>query len=532
MSVRVLDCTLRDGGYYNKWDFSEELAKSYLAAMVDACVDYVELGTRRFSPDAYLGPHAFTTDTYLRRLGLPEGPCYGVMVDAKTVLSAQIEVGDAIDILFGNCEDELIDLVRVAAHFSEVESSIEIASHLKSKGYIVGLNIMQADSVPTGDLQRVSRLLDDNSHFIDVLYFADSLGSMTSDDISRVFGAIKYSWRGDVGFHAHNNTGAAIENALHAADLGCTWIDCTVTGMGRGAGNAETEYLLPRLRVEVRTAYESLFKLALGEFTPLRNHYKWGFSLPYYLGAQKALHPMYIQDLLSRGLDSSITLDVIDDLGELGTPGSYAADELNRVIAKKTNNDLAVLGDNTLPMFMGRDVIIVAQTDVSKRYQSAICDRAKIGGAVLLSLNYPKFTPTLEYDYVVVSHNERYRFDSEKYENSSFKYICPRALFQDVNINCEFNYGVKVTPGQFNVYSDHVEIPTNLTLAYAVGFALQAKARRIYLVGIAGYENDAARNKEMQELLSLMSSKEIGLISLTPTNFAIKESSIYDLCDK
>ena len=100
MTVNILDCTLRDGGYYNKWDFSLELVTDYLDAMALNHVDFVELGLRQFSSDKYLGPHAFTSSSYLRRLHLPKGPKYGVMIDAKTVLSVDQKQEEIIDLLF------------------------------------------------------------------------------------------------------------------------------------------------------------------------------------------------------------------------------------------------------------------------------------------------------------------------------------------------------------------------------------------------------------------------------------------------
>ena len=84
-SIKILDCTLRDGGYYNNWDFDTEVVESYLKAVATANIDFVELGLRNFSQVGFHGAFAYTTEDYINDMELPDGPVYGVMVDAKTI---------------------------------------------------------------------------------------------------------------------------------------------------------------------------------------------------------------------------------------------------------------------------------------------------------------------------------------------------------------------------------------------------------------------------------------------------------------
>ena len=136
MSIKILDCTLRDGGYYNRWDFAPDLVSDYLKVMADSKIDFVELGFRQFKNDKYLGPHAYTTSKYLERIKLPDGPRYGVMVNAKTVLSEDMGQEECIDKLFKHSSREKIDLVRIAAHFEEVKLCLPMLQQLKNKGYL------------------------------------------------------------------------------------------------------------------------------------------------------------------------------------------------------------------------------------------------------------------------------------------------------------------------------------------------------------------------------------------------------------
>mgnify|MGYP003553179679 CR=1 FL=1 len=186
----ILDCTLRDGGYYNNWDFDADLVNTYLKAIAQAHIDFVELGLRNFPQEGFLGPFAYTTEAYLNQLDLPVGPTYGVMVDAKTILSAALSISDAVDALFVARDQSKVGLVRIAAHFHEVEASQEIAQCLKAKGYVVGFNLMQAGGKPCEVIADKAKQIQ-AWDAVESLYFADSLGNMDAAEVERIVRALK-----------------------------------------------------------------------------------------------------------------------------------------------------------------------------------------------------------------------------------------------------------------------------------------------------------------------------------------------------
>ena len=116
----------------------------------------------------------------------------------------------------------------------------------------------------------------------DVLYFADSLGNLKPSNISDIIKLLKTHWDGEIGIHTHDNMGMAMSNSQEAFNKGATWIDSTVTGMGRGPGNLQTEYSLIEFKQsDKNTNYFSLLKLIDQYFEPLQIKYKWGKN-PYY----------------------------------------------------------------------------------------------------------------------------------------------------------------------------------------------------------------------------------------------------------
>ena len=528
LKLNILDCTLRDGGYYNDWDFESNVVSEYLGSVAEAGLEFVELGLRQFNNVKYLGAHAYTTREYLEHLDLPEGPTYGVMIDAKTVLSKEISQENCIDQLFFDAKDEKVSLVRVAAHFSEVRECFPMLARLKEKGYIVGLNIMQASLRSDTELVDLSAVIG-SWKCIDVVYFADSLGSMDSSDVARVYCALRENWNKDVGFHAHNNMGQAISNAVTAIELGCNWIDCTVTGMGRGAGNAETEYLLlePKLRKPLRQL-DRLFGLAATHFEVMKKSCGWGVSVPYYIGALNNIHPTYVQELCADITVKSLLLpSILNDLGNTSTPHIFSKILLESVKSKLDVHGKHIEGVQVPNILQDREVLLVAQTESAVKYQDAIADYATKKNAILISINFPGRVTDLAYDYIVVSHNEKFREDQYRYQNNRCPFIAPKQLFSGVDIEIAHDYGFSISDSEFKPCGSYAQIPFRLTLAYALAFCLDAGSNTINLAGFCGFDQTDPRQKEMESFLSILSRHEVTLRSLTPTTFSIDERSIY-----
>ena len=534
MPVKLLDCTLRDGGYYNNWDFDADLVSSYLKAMACSGVDYVELGLRRFESSQCLGAHAFTTDQYIKRLDLPEGPKYGLMVDAKTILDSRMPSEKAVNALFGASKNESINLVRVAAHFHEIDQAKEILTSIKALGYKVGLNIMQSSAQSSASLAKAAKLVSQWS-VVDVLYFADSLGSMNEFDIERIYKALRSYWSGEVGFHAHNNMAQGCTNVMTAIDLGCTWVDGTVSGMGRGAGNAETEYLLFNDRLgKNKSDLSQLVALANRYFYPQKSNFGWGASIEYLLGAKLGIHPTYIQELCAdKNIDSETRYNIIKDLGKLESPSKFSPEKLQAAKSALSENFSLVKGALMEKFLKDREVLLISQTSTVKKYRGAIIDYINMKHPFVISINLPPKDNDIPCDLVAVTHNEKYREDLLAYNSEHYTYVAPAELFafmgSEFLSNIKYNYGLEVKCQEFSVNEDYCVIPFPMTLAYTVGFVTQAGAGSIKLIGFDGHPDGDPRQKNMESFFQLMKKENIDLISLTPTKYALNEKSLHDL---
>jgi len=535
MTIKILDCTLRDGGYYNNWDFYPEVVDAYLESIASSKVEYVELGLRNFPKTTFLGAFAYTTEDFLNTLKLPIGPTYGVMIDAKTILESKLAIEEAIDSLFVPSSQSKISLVRVAAHFTEVEKSGPIVKHLKKLGYTVGYNLMQAGGKEDEIISNKAKQAFEWG-VLDTLYFADSLGNMDADEVIRIVTALRKEWAGPIGIHTHNNMGKGLENTLTAMNAGVTWLDATITGMGRGAGNTQTESLLAVLDKK-GSKYNSkpIYELVIRHFESMQKNYGWGSSLLYFLGAQNDVHPTYIQNLLSNthyGTDEIV--GAIDYLSQLDGTTSYNGAVLENALSFSNDTNQVSGSDALTGLFDHGNILVIGNGPSAHKYSKDINHYIKKNKPTVISINIVDSIPQELVDYYVVSHNSKFLSEAKKYNKLQQTIILPKHRFSETEIK-ELNevsiidYGLSVENDSLASMGHYATIPYDVTAAYVLAILLESKVSTVYSVGFDGYELNDPRQQEMVNIFSLYSSLEnsVEITSLTPTSYSISEGSLY-----
>ena len=258
--LKILDCTLRDGGYYNNWNFSIQLINKYLKVMSDIKVDYAEIGFRSMEKKEFRGPCAYTTDQFLDNLKIPKTLKVAVMINgAELIKENSLKKNISLtNSLFKKSKFSKVKLVRIASHYSELKKVMPVASKIKSLGYNVAINLMQISDRTENEIKQFCDLA--KKYNMDAVYFADSTGSLNRDQTLEIVNNFKKNCKIDLGIHAHDNMDMAMENAMMALNNGVSWIDSTVLGMGRGPGNVKTENLVLELekKFKRKVNYNSL----------------------------------------------------------------------------------------------------------------------------------------------------------------------------------------------------------------------------------------------------------------------------------
>lgn len=531
MEIKVLDCTFRDGGYYNDWDFPLNVVNDYLKAMKAAQVDVVELGFRFLSNKGFKGATAYTSDSFLRSLSIPDGLTVGVMANGSDLLT-DLGLEASLEKLFPEpAASTPVDLIRFACHFHEFERILPAVRWLANRGYKVGLNLMQVAERTEEEIIQLGRLAKDWP--IEVLYFADSMGSMNPDDAARIIGLLRTEWNGQLGIHTHDNMGLALANTLRAAAEDVTWLDSTVTGMGRGPGNARTEDLVIEAQ-EIRGRSANLVPLMTlirEYFGPMKAKYGWGTNPYYYLTGKYSIHPTYVQEMLKdpRYTEEDI-LAVIEQLRHTGGH-KFSADRMHDARNFYCEEPYGTWEPTKL--VEGRDVLLLGTGPGVKLHRAALEAFISREEPLVLALNTQSDIAPELIDLRAACHPLKLMVDSETHVNLPQPLVTPasmlpselRAAFKGKEL---LDFGLSVEPGKFAFHKSHAVTPTSLVLAYALAVATSGKANRILMAGFDGYPAGDARNDETAEILETYEKNGgLELISITPTTHKIISSSVY-----
>ena len=278
--IRVMDCTLRDGGLTNDFHFTDEFVRDLYLANLKAGVDYMEFGykaSKELFDVKKFGKWKFCDDKDIRE----------IVGDNKTdmKISVMADVGRCDykkDIL--PKKDSPIDMIRVATYINTIPAAIDMIQDAKKKGYEVCCNIMAVSKANEVDLDAALEMLGQSP--VDVIYLVDSYGSLYPEQVIRLaekYMAIGEKYNKKIGIHAHNNQQLAFANTIEAIINGVSYLDATVSSLGRGAGNCPSELLLGFLK-NPRYNIMPILIFIEKHITKLRAEgVKWGYDVPYLL---------------------------------------------------------------------------------------------------------------------------------------------------------------------------------------------------------------------------------------------------------
>jgi len=285
--IRVLDCTIRDGGLMNDHLFDDATVKAVYEACVAGGIDYMEVGykasKRIFARDKF-GAWKFCDEDDLRRL-VGDNP-----TELKLAAMADAEKSDyRTDIL--PREKSVLSLIRVATYIHQVPTAVDMVKDAHDKGYETTVNLMAISTVSDRELDEAPNVFASTP--ADTIYLVDSYGSLYSEqiqDLTRRYLAVAKPAGKEVGIHTHNNQQLAYANTIEAIIQGANRLDATMLGIGRGAGNCPMELLLGFLR-NPKFHIRPVLRCIQDHFIPLRQKITWGYEVPYAIAGQLNRHP-------------------------------------------------------------------------------------------------------------------------------------------------------------------------------------------------------------------------------------------------
>jgi len=283
--IKVLDCTIRDGGLINNHHFDLRFVREVYKAVSAAGVDYIELGYKNsdkiFSCDEY-GAWKFCKEDDIKRV--IEG------IESNTKISVMGDVGRVdMDSVIPASESP-IDMIRIAAYVKDIDKAIYHVNHFADLGYETTINIMAISKDQGPELDEALDQIENESK-ANVIYIVDSFGALYQESVENLVKRFKSILKTkEIGFHGHNNQQLAFSNTIEAIIHDVNYLDATVYGIGRAAGNCTLELLIGFLKnpkFDIRPILDLISK----EFIPLRDKIEWGYLIPYAISGMFNEHP-------------------------------------------------------------------------------------------------------------------------------------------------------------------------------------------------------------------------------------------------
>jgi 4-hydroxy 2-oxovalerate aldolase len=283
--ITVVDCTIRDGGLMNDSNFSMDVVKAVYKAVCSSGIQIVELGYRNskkmFSKDKF-GPWRFCDDELLKQV------VEGVESDTKLAVMMDAHKCDVDDIK--PKEESPVDIIRIATYIKDVDKAIRISNDANAKGYQTTINIMAISHAVDWELDEALQQIESETKAI-ACYIVDSFGALYSEDIDYyVHKYQKYLKTKEIGIHCHNQQQLAFANTIEGIIRGVNFLDGTLYGIGRAAGNCPLELLMGFLKnpkFNIGPILDVLGKVIV----PLREKIEWGYLIPYMVCGILNMHP-------------------------------------------------------------------------------------------------------------------------------------------------------------------------------------------------------------------------------------------------
>lgn len=508
----ILDCTLRDGGYYTNWDFDSQLVDTYIESINQLPIDYVEIGYRSKRMPGYFGKYFYLPVKVLEKIRRECNKKLVIILNEKDVRAEDVD--ELLDPCVG-----IIDLVRIAIDPKNFRRSIELAKAIKNKGFGVGINLMYMSN-----WKQSPELVDqfENVNGVaDFFYMVDSYGGVYPEDVREVYAMVKSKINAPIGFHGHNNLELSLINTLTAIECGVDIVDATMTGMGRGAGNLKTELLLTALNSKQQLGFDfnALSKVVDG-FSNLQKQYEWGTNLPYMVSGANSLPQKKVMDWVGKRYYS---FNSIIRALENESKGRKDNEKLAPFEADKKYNKAMIVGG-------GKSAKV--HSEAIKSFLASDPDIVIIHAS---SKNAREFVELKNDQIFCLVGNEGYRMEDAfaGYLPSNTRCVLPPYPRKMGTYVPKALKGMAFELKEIDFSEKYKDSHTGLALQTII----QLQVNQIYVTGYDGYAEtdmgpkEQALHNENEVLFSLARNyTSEDMISLTPSRYSeLKQASIYSL---
>ncbi|MFW0743027.1 aldolase catalytic domain-containing protein [Aliarcobacter butzleri] len=471
MRIKILDCTLRDGGYINDWAFKDTHISKILKALDSSNIDILECGylndKKGMKNNSTLFDSTATADKALAFLSKS---------DSQKVI--MINLGDFDVKNLPPKEQTSINGIRLAFHKKDIDQAFESGYKIKELGYKLYFQPMVTKNYK--DIEFLSIIEKTNELNPYAFYIVDSFGSMTLDEFHKYLVLAQNNLNSSIslGYHSHNNMQLAFSNAISMCSQNFKReiiIDSSIYGIGRGAGNLNTELIADYLNNSHEKEYDTLPLLDIIDelLASLMAKNSWGFSPAQFLSASYNCHPNYASYLVNKNTNHIVGIKKILDKLPEENKSSFDRELIEKlyieyILEPKSN----LLGE--LKLSLDKNILLIASGKSVNEYKKLLESKAKDPNYQIIGLNHK---PSIECDYYFFTNQKRYDEFYEKIEAKKIVVTNNIQLKKDVNSVLDFS----------KLVLNHQVLVTNSTIV-AINYLIQSNFKSVEIAGLDGYK--------------------------------------------
>ena len=525
-SIKVLDVTLRDGGCVNNFNFGQIYMEKILSALECSGVDLIEVGYIDEKKGSVNGRTQYVNDQVITDSFLKEkkkGVTYVDMIDYGKFNPDNLQ----------NRTNDSIDGLRVAFHKKDLHKAISVIKTIMDKGYQAYIQPMITLRYSDAELLELISLVNKELPNASGFYIVDSFGEMRPNDMQRLMNLVDHNLIPSmlVGFHSHNNLQMSYSNACAMLQFPTNrdlMLDTSIMGMGKGAGNLNTELLLEHLNLFYGKHYaiSPLLEIIDKVINQLHSEFYWGYAPEYYLSSANHCTPSYASHFYNKHM---LPIDQVAELlGMIAEDKKISFDmEYAETLWRNYNEDKQIC-DNAVvsemkSVFQTKNVFLIGPGKSIIANRKEIEDVLSDDNVVSIGLN---LTENIDVDYILATRNDVLEMAINKKKN----------VLTTSNVSKGVRGNVKILN-----YKNWIEITDRThdsSFVIAMNLLKSCGVKNVYLAGLDGFvvninenysdpnlrrpvsiEQVERRNSYYKDFISRMREYGINVTFVTPSKY-------------
>ena len=489
--IKLLDCTLRDGGYLNDWKFGHDNLVSIFERLVDAGVDMIEIGfldeRRPFDMDRSIMPD---TDSV--------GKIYGRLDRKQAMVVGMIDYGTCGIEHIRPRSESFLDGIRVIFKKHLREPALRYCRELKDLGYNVFAQLVSVTSYSDEEMMDLIRLANEVRPY--AVSMVDTYGLMHQNNLMHYFRLLDEHLAPEIGlgYHAHNNFQMGYANCIAMLSMKTERtlvVDGTIYGMGKSAGNAPIELIAMHMNNSLGRHYHisQILEAIDSNLVQFYHPASWGYNMFYYIAASHDCHPNYVAYLMNKQTLSVKSIMAVLRKLEGEKKLLYDKNYIEELYVEYQKNEVNDENDRRrlAECLAGKEILVFGPGVTVKTQQEKIREYLRTSHPTVIAINYvpEAFAP----DYIFLSNSKRYLQLATRFTQESYTVIATS------NVTGTSDDAFAYTLNYSSLIDAESEIP-DVSLVMLLKVLLSIGCARVHLAGFDGYssETDNYHNMEME----------------------------------